>query len=170
MSHHSQREFVAQVARRYPKHFRGADVLEVGSLDVNGSVRQFFHGCNYLGIDLVAGKGVDRVCDLESVDGQFDTVISCECLEHDPRWSVTVEDMVSRVRSGGLLVVTCAGPGRAEHGTRKHPVAGMANDTDYYRNISSGELLDSIRHHPWSELVCYFATGPKDTYLFGVRP
>lgn len=169
MSHRQQREFVAQIARRYPDLFRKTKVLEVGSLDVNGSVRQFFRKCDYLGIDLVDGVGVDRVCDLESVDGEFDVVISCECLEHDPRWAITVEDMIARTKVGGLLVITCAGPGRPEHGTKSHPIAGMANDTDYYSNISPLDLLGIVRHHAWQELACYFAPGPKDTYLFGIR-
>ena len=33
-------------------------VLEVGSYDVNGSIRGFFQNSNYTGVDMCAGPGV----------------------------------------------------------------------------------------------------------------
>jgi hypothetical protein len=44
---------------------RGKQVLEAGSLDVNGSLRSFVIGLyplDYTGIDLVEGPGVDEIC------------------------------------------------------------------------------------------------------------
>jgi len=66
--------------------------LEVGSLDINGSVRIVFERCDYLGVDLGEGKGVDLVCPghlLEFPASSFDTVISCQCFEHDVHWQET---------------------------------------------------------------------------------
>jgi hypothetical protein len=42
MSHQQQLDFVASVKAQFPEYFSQAKVLEVGSLDINGSVRQFF--------------------------------------------------------------------------------------------------------------------------------
>ena len=78
----------------------------------------------------------------------FDFVISTEVLEHDPEWWVTLDEMCKRVRPGGSLLVTCAGPGRAEHGTRRCPVGGMVCDSDYYLNLSVVHLLSVVSKHP----------------------
>jgi hypothetical protein len=89
MAHQQQFDFVRGVAHFYPNNFTNCKVLEVGSLDINGSVRQFFTGCEYIGIDLGQGRGVDVVCqgqDYDAPDNTFNTVISCECFEHNPDW------------------------------------------------------------------------------------
>ena len=52
MSHQSQLDFVRSLTNRFPIYFAGQRVLEVGSLDINGSIRQFFSGCEYIGVDL----------------------------------------------------------------------------------------------------------------------
>lgn len=88
-----------------------ADVLEVGSLNVNGSVRQFFCG-PYLGVDIRHGPGVDEISAAEHLpyrDGRFDVVVSTEMLEHclDP-WQAMFH--MSRVlKVGGVLLLSCRG-------------------------------------------------------------
>ena len=59
MAHLEQRRFFEQVKTDYPKFFQSVSVLEVGSLDINGSLRDLFQDCNYLGVDVATGKGVD---------------------------------------------------------------------------------------------------------------
>ena len=167
MSHLNQLQFVASVKARYPHMFCGRSVLEVGSMDVNGSNRPFFTDGSYLGIDICPGKGVDQVCYVWDVDGQFDVVLSTECLEHDPTWPRTVATMASKVRPGGLLLITCAGTGHGEHGTRKHPIAGMASDTDYYRNVDPHDILSQLVLSEWAEFSA--ARIKMDTQFFGIK-
>ena len=50
-----------QVREIYPHVFSRRRVLEVGSRDVNGSVRQFFDGGEYVGVDWRPGPCVDLV-------------------------------------------------------------------------------------------------------------
>lgn len=70
---------------------KGGYVLEVGACDVSGSIRpiisEAFGPAEYIGVDIVPGPGVDKVCaaeDLVAVFGEdrFDCVISTEMLEH----------------------------------------------------------------------------------------
>lgn len=78
-------------------------MLEVGSLDINGSVREAFSNCDYTGVDLELGPGVDLARQGQSVDfptGHFDTTISVECLEHNPFWRETVANMLRMTRPG----------------------------------------------------------------------
>lgn len=86
-------------------------VLEVGSLNVNGSVRPLFTG-PYHGIDKQEGNGVDSIMDAERLtywDNSFDVVLSTEMLEHVERpWRV-LEEMERVCKPEGHLLVTCRG-------------------------------------------------------------
>lgn len=89
----------------------GRAALEVGSMDVNGTVRDHFAG-PYLGVDMAPGGGVDLVAEAEALpfpDGSWPVVVSTEMLEHVWRpWRVLAE--LGRVTApGGHLVVTARG-------------------------------------------------------------
>lgn len=140
MAHQEQSDFVETVKTMFPSYFTHRKVLEVGSYNVNGSVRSFFTDCYYTGIDIVEGPCVDIVCpgQLYKPENTFDVVVSCEMLEHNMYWAPTLKNMVRVLEPGGLLLITCATTGRAEHGTRVScPVDSPSNTIygDYYRNL-----------------------------------
>lgn len=93
---------------------RGKRVLEVGSLDVNGSVRPGIEAlgpAEYVGIDMRQGPGVDVVCDAAEIDRRFgpdafDVVVSTELLEHAREWRKIVHNFKYVLRPGGLLLVS----------------------------------------------------------------
>lgn len=152
MSHPSQLEFVAAVVRRNPDLVRGARVLEIGSYDVNGSVRAHFpDAAEYVGVDLVEGPGVDLISyghEVDLPDGSFDITVSCECFEHDPHWVRTWQNMIRLTRPGGLVVVTCASRGRPEHGTVRTRAASSPGTQfeglDYYRNVTCDDVRENL--------------------------
>ena len=45
MSHHSQIEFVKRLRNEFPQNFNEIKMMEVGSLNINGSIRHFFNNC-----------------------------------------------------------------------------------------------------------------------------
>jgi hypothetical protein len=73
---------------RYLSHLPyGATVLDVGSMDVNGSYRGLFEPYfNYVGADIAPGKSVNIVMPSEYSTGlpgrSVDVVVSGQCLEH----------------------------------------------------------------------------------------
>ncbi len=147
MAHPEQAEFFSRVRTSYPAAFDGVSVLEVGSLDINGSVRDLFKNCRYVGVDLQLGPGVDLACQGQLVEfptGHFDTVISAECMEHNPFWRETIANMLRMTRAGGLVLISCATTGRLEHGTtRTNPDASpftSAQNWDYYRNLTAVDI------------------------------
>lgn len=93
---------------------RGKTVLEVGALDVNGSVRSRVEAqgpASYTGVDICSGPGVDLVLDATDLVDQFghdsfDVVISTELLEHVHDWRAVITNMKSVLRAGGTLLVT----------------------------------------------------------------
>lgn len=133
--HASVMTFVEETVNRYGLA-GAADILEVGSLDVNGTVRGLFHG-RYVGVDILPGKGVDHVNvagePLPFDQGRFDVVVSTETLEHDPAPWVTVPEMGRVLKRDGYLILTARGNGCGFH----HP-------PDYWRYMPMGfeRLLD----------------------------
>lgn len=91
--------------------------LEVGSLDVNGSVRRYFTG-PYTGLDMRPGPSVDVVGTADALpfpDDAFDVVVSTEMLEHDPSPWLSLAEMGRVLRPGGHLLLTTRGNGFGEH-------------------------------------------------------
>ena len=102
---------------------KGKNILEVGSYDVNGSVRPLAMRHNprsYIGTDMREGPGVDEVVDACKLDvrfgaERFDVVICAEMLEHAEDWRSVVENMKSVLKEGGLLLLTTRSKGYPLH-------------------------------------------------------
>lgn len=143
MAHFQQLQFVQTVARHMATEWTGRRVVEIGSADVNGSIRPFFTNSLYTGVDLAAGPGVDLVGsgdDLALPNEPVDLAVSCECFEHNPRWCETFVNMHRMTKPGGVVLITCASHGRLEHGTtRTRPEESPGSQSvgwDYYRNLN----------------------------------
>lgn len=108
-------------ANLLPVDFQGKTVLEVGSADVNGSVRPLVQALGpeeYLGVDIAPGKGVDMVLsvhDLDDLGGDWGAVISTEMLEHVEDWRDAVNQLKVAVKPGGALILTTRRPGFPRH-------------------------------------------------------
>jgi SAM-dependent methyltransferase len=151
MAHEAQNQFFRSVKEEFPEAFDWCNVIEIGSLDINGTVRDLFTYCNYVGFDLGPGPGVDYPVQGQEVkyrDGAFDTAISAECFEHNPYWLETFVNMHRMTRVGGLVTFTCAGEGRPEHGTSRSDVGSspltVAEGWDYYRNLKPEDFYDNL--------------------------
>ena len=143
MAHTEQIDFCTSVKALYPNHFKGVKVLDIGSLDINGNNRYLFEDCfSYTGIDIGEGKNVDIVCSGHEFksDSQFDVIISTECFEHDKHYAETLRNAYNLLKSGGLLLFSCAAPGRPEHGTTRTSPKDSPFTTDYYKNLSDIDI------------------------------
>jgi SAM-dependent methyltransferase len=177
MSHFQQLKYVEILSKSFPQLFENKKVLEVGSWDANGSVRQFFKNCDYLGVDIGEGPGVDLVCRGENIDlpdASFDVVISCECFEHNPFWKETFLNMLRLLKPEGLCIITCATLGRSEHGTKRTnadaSLTAIHNYDDYYANLKPSDFKKFINfneifysHHFFTNVYS------KDLYFFGIK-
>jgi hypothetical protein len=152
MAHFQQQQYVLSVRERFPKYFINSDVLDIGSLDVNGNNRFYFTNCNYLGIDIAWGRNVDMVSRGHEYKSEklYDTIISTECLEHDKFYPLTLKNCINLLKSGGMLVFTCATTGRGEHGTRRtHPESSpltvqVEDWQDYYKNLTEDDIREAL--------------------------
>jgi SAM-dependent methyltransferase len=177
MAHFQQQKFVEAARSLFPEFFERTRVLEVGSWSYNGSIRELFESCDYVGADVAPGNGVDIAVagqDLAFPTASFDLVITCECFEHNPFWLETFVNMTRMLKPGGLFVLTCAGTGRGEHGTSRTGVAGSLaareQHADYYRNLTRSDFTRRVdlgahfSHHRFFD-----NRYSKDLYFVGVK-
>ena len=90
--------------------------LDVGSYDVNGSVKDLF--TEYIGVDMREGPNVDIVAtadDLPFSDETFDNVVCLEVFEHDKRFWKSIIEMHRVLKAGGTLVITARGISFPKH-------------------------------------------------------
>ena len=141
-------EYVAGAVERYD--LAAGRILEIGSANVNGSVRSLFTG-EYTGIDHREAEGVDlvmRAANLYFPDATFDTVVSTSMLEHDPSFWLTLPEVGRVLKPRGFLILTTVATGFPYH-----------DPPDYWRfemdtipilcELASCDLMDS-RDDPMS--------------------
>lgn len=175
MSHREQLAFFALVADANKTLVNKGRVLEVGSYDVNGTVRDLFRSAaEYVGVDLIEGPGVDRIGyghEIDDPNDSYDLTLSGECFEHDPHHLETFSNMVRLTRPGGVVAFTCASRGRPEHGTRRTLVSdspgSQAEGLDYYRNLTEEDFADRLGE--FSAWRFWYIPTTFDLYFAGVR-
>jgi SAM-dependent methyltransferase len=155
MAHPAQWQYCDNVRQLFPKQFSNARVLDVGSLDINGSNKPLFTNCIYTGLDIAPGSNVDVVSkghEYRADEESFDTIISTECFEHDKYIALTLQNIVRMLRPEGLFTFTCATTGRAEHGTRRtdtysSPLTTSSEEEDwgdYYKNLTEEDFKQML--------------------------
>lgn len=131
----------------------GRRVLEVGARDFNGSIRPFVESRSprsYLGVDIEAGPGVDRVCDatrlVEELGREsFDVVIATELLEHVREWRAVVSNLKNVCRPEGLVLVTTRSIGFKYHG---YPFDFWRYELDDMRAIFADCVVERLEPDP----------------------
>lgn len=181
MAHHQQMDYCKRIRQTYPLYFENVQVLDVGSLDINGNNRYLFKNAIYTGVDLAEGNNVDIVCPIhlyDAPDGSYDFIISTECFEHDYYWKESITNMIRLLKPNGALLFTCASEGRAEHGTERTdghysaPFLTQMNNEwkNYYKNLyeydftSLDGFTDAFDFYKFE-----YNPNPGDLYFFGIK-
>ena len=170
-----QYDFVKSFKEKYTQCFVNAKVLEVGSLDINGSIRNIFENCDYTGLDVGEGSGVDVVCEGQLYQGEtdsFDATLSCECFEHNPEWVATFENMIRMTKPQGLVIMTCATTGRMEHGTSRSEASSspltIVKGWEYYKNLTKEDFEEAMNLNDFFESY-EFTTKGYDLFFWGIK-
>jgi len=172
--HTAQREWCEGLKKQFPDYFDCARVLDIGSLDVNGTNRCLFKNSCYVGVDVVKGPGVDIVSPAHEVTGEkYDVVLSTNTLEHDMYWFLTLPQMIRMTESGGLLFFSCAYSHR-QHGTRRvkprdSGTAKLTGDwSNYYRNLKVLDIYSTMNPERHFGSFMLGVTG-RDLRFWGIR-
>ena len=153
----------------------GKSVLEIGSLDINGSPRlaiQPKRPQKYVGVDRHEGKGVDKVLDLRNRErefgkGSFDVVISSEFLERVEDWRWTIWQMKNIVKLRGLVLLTVRAPGFPAHSYVDD--RWRYSQEDLKKIFADFEILE-LREDPLAPGVFLKAKKPKMVLETDLRP
>lgn len=180
MAHPAQRKFCKSVKKKFPNYFKNVYVADIGSLDINGTNKYLFKGWgnnnSYIGVDIVQGPNVNIVMKghkyLNSILEHYKkpvhrTIISTEALEHDDSFELTLQAMYDALQSKGLLIITCAGDGRPEHGTTEHAPTMSPGTNHYYKNISNEMFSKILKPDMFS--VYHLEQVNMDLQFYGIK-
>lgn len=145
--HAEARAYVEREVRG--RHFKS--VLEFGSLDINGSVRDVIDADQYHGIDLADGPGVDEVADARRYRREpVELVVCCEVLEHVQDKAGIIDSAANCLRgpgccgrTPGMFVITCACNPRAPHSAAD---GGALREGEWYENVNPRLLKIGLDH------------------------
>lgn len=90
------------------ENIESKSILDVGSYDVNGTMKPIFGKGKYIGMDMEAGDNVDFVGVSHNIpfkDGYFDIVVSSSCFEHDDMFWVSFLEMCRVLKPGGFMFI-----------------------------------------------------------------
>jgi len=155
--------------RTYAGERAGLTILDVGAQAVNGSLRSVAPDvCRYVGIDFVAGKGVDVVITdayaLPFDDESADIVVCSSVFEHAEFFWLLFEDIQRVLKPDGLFYLSVPSNGEFHRYPvdcwRFYPDSGIALQNWGRRNGRRTLLLESFttrqRGHVWNDFVAVF--------------
>jgi SAM-dependent methyltransferase len=177
MSHIDQLKFIKEFKEFYiiNNFNKDINVLEIGSLDVNGNIRNLFDFTNeYIGIDLEKGPNVDLVLNgtnINELNTNFDIIISCECFEHAKDWKLIFEKMCQISKPNSFIVISVASTGRVEHGTeRSGNWQSPGNKDDYYLNLTKKDFIKNFNLKKiFSNHFFFYNVNSYDLYFVGIK-
>lgn len=170
----------------YATKIPSAVVVDIGAQDVNGSLKEVCPPtCKYIGVDFIAGKGIDVVLEdpykLPFEDSSVDIVVSSSCLEHSEMFWVVFLEILRVLKPGGLCYLNVPSNGEFHRFPvdcwRFYPDSGNALVTWARRNGYPTVLLESFtgnqatEGHPgqqqWNDYIAVFL---KDVALISHYP
>jgi SAM-dependent methyltransferase len=141
-------------------------VIEIGSQDVNGSIRQFSPpNFNYIGVDFVNGKGVDVLLSdpykLPFENNSADIIVTSSCLEHSELFWVLYLEMMRVLKEDGILYINAPSNGEFHRWPvdcwRFYPDSGNALVKWSKHNGINSALLESFTtaqiHDQWNDFI-----------------
>jgi len=124
-------------------------ILDVGSLDVNGTYKESFNNPNwtYTGLDIVSGKNVDVISSTPYnwpiSDNSYDVIISGQCMEHvEAPWLWTKE--IERIcKPNGIIFIIAPWTFKIH----RYPV-------DCWRILPDGMSYIMTKHCGFKQITC----------------
>jgi hypothetical protein len=159
-------KFVAEVVHNlHPK----GPVYEIGSRNINGTVRGLFKDCGlYVGIDSMPGPDVDLMENGATYTPPITpaTVVCCEVLEHTAEAEAIVKKAADVLAEDGHLIITCAGHGRVPHSAID---GGEVRPGEYYQNIAADTLVGWATAAGLDTVRVSETDNPGDLYFVGQK-
>lgn len=164
----------------YAKHKESGLVIDIGSQDVNGSLREVCpKRFTYTGVDFQKANNVDVVLTnpykLPFDDKSVDIVVSSSCLEHSEFFWLTWLEIVRVVKPDGLIYINAPSEGQYH----PYPI-----DAWRFRVDASTSLVNWAKHNgypigllqtyidsdwPWKDFVAIYVGSADQSALYPDR-
>jgi SAM-dependent methyltransferase len=175
--HDTSMNYGAAFFNTYLKNTKDLTIVDVGSQDVNGSLRSVAPPNNkYIGVDFVEAKGVDVVItdpySLPFEDESVDAVVSSSCFEHSEFFWLLFNETLRILKPNGLLYINAPSNGMFHRHPvdcwRFYPDSGVALQNWGKRSGYNCALLESFvgmrKNGIWNDFVAVFV---KDEFYSG---
>jgi SAM-dependent methyltransferase len=180
--HDSAMSFGDLFFKTYVRDSKDVTIVDIGSQDVNGSLRLAApKRCAYIGVDFVAGNGVDLIIEdpykLPFEDDSVDVIVSSSCFEHSEFFWLLFLDLARIMKPGGLLYMNAPSNGSFHRYPvdcwRFYPDSGIALQNWARRNGFEFTMLESFigkqKKEVWNDFVAVFFKGANDSASFPNR-
>jgi SAM-dependent methyltransferase len=180
--HNTARDHGRRFFETYVTKPDGAVIVDLGSQDVNGSLRSVAPAAaKYVGVDFEDAKGVDIVISdpyaLPFEDESVDICVSSSCFEHSEFFWLVFLEIMRILKPAGLLYLNVPSNGDFHRYPvdcwRFYPDSGVALQNWARRNGYSTALLESFTGKQqtgvWNDFVAVFVKDEQFANLFPNR-
>lgn len=155
--------------QKYANEFVEPTIVEIGSQNVNGSIKEVAPPSKYIGLDFQKANGVDIVLDdpykFPLEDGMADIVVTSSCFEHSEMFWLTFLEAVRILKTNGLFYINAPSAGDYHAYPvdcwRFYPdaagaLATWAKYNKYNLTVEYSTILDSN----WKDFVVVYRKNP----------
>lgn len=167
--HDTAMEIGAAFFNTYLKNKDDLTIVDIGSQDVNGSLRSVApHNNKYIGLDFESGKGVDVVItdpySLPFENESVDVAVSSSCFEHSEFFWLLFNESLRILKPTGLLYINAPSNGWYHRYPvdcwRFYPDSGVALQNWSNRSGYNCALLESFvgmrKNELWNDFTAVF--------------
>jgi SAM-dependent methyltransferase len=162
-------------------------IVDIGAQDINGSLRQFMpKGCEYIGVDFEAGRGVDVVLTdpykLPFDSGSVDAVVCSSVFEHSEFFWLLFVECIRILKPSGVLYLNAPSNGQMHRypidSWRFYPDAGkaLANwarhngyRTALVESFIGSKLGNPLEEGMWNDFIAIFVADEVHMPVFQSR-
>lgn len=166
----------------YLKNAKGLTIVDIGSQDVNGSLRLVAPPNNkYIGVDFIDAKGVDVVItdpySLPFENESVDVVVSSSCFEHSEFFWLLFNELLRILKPTGLIYINVPSNGDFHRYPidcwRFYPDSGVALQNWGKKSGYNCALLESFigirKSDIWNDFVAIFVKDENSVLQYANR-
>lgn len=96
------------------QNIENKNILDIGSMSVNGSLKPIFDKGKYIGLDQESGPNVNIIASSHKIpieDNSIDIITCSSCFEHDDMFWISFLEFCRVIKSGGLIYINAPSNG-----------------------------------------------------------
>jgi SAM-dependent methyltransferase len=172
----------------YCNELQGSIVVDIGAQNVNGSLKDVCpESLKYVGVDFVAGNGVDIILDdpykLPFADNSIDVIVCSSCFEHSTFFWLLFLEIIRVLKPNGLFYLNVPSNGSFHrypvdcwrfYPDSGHALVAWAKREGYQLTLLESFIGDQSEDNiedggAWHDFVAVFVKSTDSKYCFNSR-